>query len=149
MSSMYWAFTAMRGPLHTRGVWPINLALKCGATRSLSPILLATRLNNLPAYNRENAVTDEAHNMLAAKLVAHERILGLLLAPIVKALSQADRDALVDTLCEPDGHPDYGPGTDIGGSNDIPLLEKHHRVEVERVFKLALLEDYDGERIVL
>ncbi len=94
-------------------------------------------------------MSNEDHNKLAAKLVAHERILGFLLASAVKGLSQPDRDVLVESLCEPEGHPDYGPGTDTGTADDIASLERNHRVEVERVFQLALLGDYGDEGFVL
>ncbi len=94
-------------------------------------------------------MSDEEHNKVAAKLVAHERILGFLLGPVVRGLSQPERDLLVESLCEPEGHPDYGPGTDIGTANDIASLERHHRVQVERVFQLALLGDYGDDSLVL
>ncbi len=44
-------------------------------------------------------MSNDDYNKLAAKLVAHERILGLLLAPVVQGLSQPDRDKLVEALC--------------------------------------------------
>ncbi len=94
-------------------------------------------------------MSNDDYNKLAAKLVAHERILGLLLAPVVQGLSQPDRDKLVEALCEPEGHPDYGPGNGTGTADDISSLERHHRVEVERVFQLALLGDYGDESIIL
>ncbi len=88
-------------------------------------------------------MSNEDYNKLSAKLVAHERILAHLLAPVVTGLSQLERDDLVESLSEPEGHPDYGPGTDIGTANDIASLELHHRAEVQRVFQLALLGDHD------
>ena len=94
-------------------------------------------------------MSDEDHNKLAAKLIAHEKILALLLAPVVKGLSQAERNALVEKLFEPEGHPDYGPGTDFGTAEDVADLKMHHRAEVQRVFQLALLGDIDGEGFVL
>ncbi len=86
-------------------------------------------------------MSDENHNKLVAKLVAHERILGLLLAPLVRGLSQPQRDVLLATLSEPAGLPNLGPATDIGTADEIAGLAMDHREAVHRVFQLALLGD--------
>lgn len=83
-------------------------------------------------------MSDEGHNKLAAKLVAHERLLGLLLAPMVKGLTQAQRDILLTVLSEPAGITAFGPDIDIGTADDLAGLAMHYREAIQRVFNLAL-----------
>lgn len=84
---------------------------------------------------------DADHNKLAAKLVAHERLLGLLLSLHLKGLSAAQRRVLEAVLSQPAGLPELGSEIDIGTADDIAGLAIDYTDAIHRVFRLALSTD--------
>ncbi|MBA3511093.1 hypothetical protein [Sphingomonas sp.] len=83
-------------------------------------------------------MSDEDYNKLATKLYAHERLLGFLLAQIVREFSDAQKAALLARMSEPVAVPEFGPEIDIGTADSVAGLAMDYTDAVQRVFRAAL-----------